>query len=114
MHNFPSLCCSTLNASTASAGFGMVPQANLICTPDLMGHVFMTGQLVSRSIHAHGQFTLLVPEPPSYPSQRLCKPDLLALPADPRFISMRSSSPAPPGLAPPPPALVHASSPSSA
>jgi hypothetical protein len=81
----------------------------LVCTPDLMGHVFVAGQLVRRSIHAPSQFTLLVPEPP--PHQRLRKPGLPTLPAYPRFISNRSSSPALLDPAPPPPALLHASSP---
>jgi hypothetical protein len=59
-----------------------------------MGHVFVAGQLVRWSIHAQGQFTLLVPGPPPHQSSSLLKPGLPTLPADQRFISMRSSSPA--------------------
>jgi hypothetical protein len=107
------LYCSTLNASTASEVLARCHASFLlICAPDLMGHVFVAGQLVHRSIHAPGQFFLLVPEPP--PHQRLRKPGLPTLPTDPRFILMLSSSSAPLGPAPPQPALLHASSPASA
>jgi hypothetical protein len=66
----------------------------LICTPYRMRHVFV-GRSTRPSVDPRqGQSTLLAPEPP--PDARLCKQGLPTLPADPRFISMRSSSPAPP------------------
>jgi hypothetical protein len=79
-----------------------------------MGHVFVAGQFVCRSIHAPGQLILLVPVPEQPRHQRLRKPGLPTLPSNPRFNSMRPSSPAPLGPAPPQPALLHASSPASA
>jgi hypothetical protein len=74
----------------------------LICTPDLMGHVFVAAQLVAsgRTIHAPGQFTLLVPEPPPHQRSSVRKPGLLTLPADQRFIQC-DLPPLPPRSVPP-------------